>query len=59
MEHQKRLNLLNKRSDCNFVARNWIIVNDESNANYSVSNKIIYSTELLNLIFAITIASLF
>ena len=47
MKHQKILNLLNEASDSKFVTRNWNIVNDQSNAIYSVGNKIIYSTEVL------------
>ena len=39
MEHQKTLNLLNEASDSKFVTRN--IVNDQSNASYSVENEII------------------
>ena len=46
MGHQKILNLLNKALDSKFVTRNWNIVNDQSNANYSVGNQIIYSTEV-------------
>ena len=30
-----------------FVTRQWNIVNDQSNANYDVGNKIIYNTEVL------------
>ena len=29
-----------------FVTRQWNIVNDQSNANYDVGNKIIYNTEV-------------
>ena len=47
MKHQKRLNLLSEASGSKFVTRNWNIVNDQSNANYSVINKIIYSTKVL------------
>ena len=46
MEYQKILNLLNESSDSKFVTRHWNIINDQSNANYSVGNKIIYSTEV-------------
>ena len=53
MEYQKCLldfknfkNLLNKASDTKFVTRKWNIVNDQSNANYSVGNEIICSTEV-------------
>ena len=38
---------MNQASDSKFVTRNWNIVNDQSNANYSVENEIIYSTEVL------------
>ena len=41
------LNLLNEASDSNFVTRKWNIVNDQSNANYDVRNKIIYHTDVL------------
>ena len=41
------MNLLNQASDSKFVTRNWNIVNDQSNANYSAGNEIIYSTEVL------------
>ena len=47
MEHQKILNLLNGASDSKFMRRKWIIVNDQSNANYDVRNEIIYNPELL------------
>ena len=46
MEHQKRLNLLNEASNSKFVTRNWNTVNVQSNANYSVGNEIICSTEV-------------
>ena len=38
---------MNGASDSKFVTRNWNIVNDQSNANYSEGNEIIYSTEVL------------
>ena len=41
------MNLLNEASDYKFVIRKWSIVNDGSNANYSVENEIIYNTEIL------------
>ena len=41
------MNLLNETSGSKFVTRQWNIINDESNANYSVRSKIIYSTEVL------------
>ena len=50
MKNQKVLNILNEASDSKFVTRNWNIVNDQSNANYSVGNEIIYSTEVLKSI---------
>ena len=46
MEHQKLLNVLNANYS-KFVTRNWNTVNDKSNTNYSVGNKIKYSTEIL------------
>ena len=46
MEH-KKMNFLNKSSDSNLVTKNWNIANDQLNANYSVGNEIIYSTEVL------------
>ena len=48
MEHQKKtLNLLNVASDSKFVTRSWNIVNNQSNANHSVGNGIIYRTAVL------------
>ena len=47
MEHQKILNLLNETSDSKFVTRNWNIVNDQWNDNYSAGNEFIYSKEVL------------
>ena len=47
-EFIRTLNLLSKSSNSIFVARNWNIVNDPSNPNYSVGNEIILSTEVLN-----------
>ena len=46
MEHQKLLNVLNANYS-KFVTRNWNTVNDKSNTNYSVGNKIRYSIEIL------------
>ena len=43
-ETSKRLNLLNEANDSKSVTRKWIIVKDNSNANYNVGNKIIYYT---------------
>ena len=47
------LNLLNEENDSKFVTRKWNNVNDQSNVNYDVGNKIIYNTEVLrsNLCF--------
>ena len=47
MEHQKILNILNEPNDSKFVTRKWSIVNDQSNVNYDVGNKIIYNTDVL------------
>ena len=47
MEDQKVLNLLNGASNSKFVTRKWSIFNDQSNANYSVGNEIIYNTNVL------------
>ena len=47
MNRQNILNLLNERSDSKFLVRKWDIINDQSNANYSVGNKIINNTEIL------------
>ena len=47
MEHQKVLNLLIVANNSKFVTRKWNIANDNSNANHSVRNEIIYNTELL------------
>ena len=44
MEHQKKLNLVNKANDSKFVTRKWNIVNDNSKANYGVGSGIIYNT---------------
>ena len=41
MEHQKISNLLNEASDSKFKTRKKSIVNDQSNLNYDVGNKII------------------
>ena len=38
MEHQNILNILYKARDYKFVTRNWSIVNNQSNSNYSVVN---------------------
>ena len=35
---------MNEASDYRFIARDWDILNDQSNANYNVENEIIYST---------------
>ena len=47
MKHQKVFNLLNRENHSKFVTRNWNIVNDQSNVNYSLGNDIIYITEVL------------
>ena len=47
MEHQRILNLLNEANDSKFVIRKWIVVNDNSNANYDVPNEITYNIEVL------------
>ena len=41
MEHQRIL------SNTKFRTRKWNIVNNQSNANYDIGNKIIYKTEVL------------
>ena len=41
------MNLLHKSSDSKFVTRNRDSVSDQSNANYSAGNEIIYDTEVL------------
>ena len=46
MKHQKIFNLLNETNDSKFVTRKWNIVNDGSNADYDVGNKIIYNIEV-------------
>ena len=47
MEYQQIFNLFNESSDSKFVIRNCNIVNHQLIVNYSVGNKIIYSTEVL------------
>ena len=47
MKHQKMLNLLNESSNSEFVTTKWNIVNNQSNANYDLGNKIIYNTKVL------------
>ena len=39
---------MNEANGSKFVIRKWSIVNDQSNANYSVGNEIVYSTEVSN-----------
>ena len=46
MEYQRILNVLNEASHPKFVTRNWNIVNDQSNASYSLGSEIIYRTEV-------------
>ena len=59
MKHQRILNLFNKANNSKFVTRKWNIVNDNSKANYGVGNEMIYSTEVLNLIFGISTMLIF
>ena len=47
MEHRKILNLLKEPNDSKFMTRKRNIVNDNSNVNYGVGNKINYNTEVL------------
>ena len=47
MEHQKILNLLNEAGDSKFVTRKWNLINDQSNANCSLGNEIIYGKEVI------------
>ena len=47
MEHQKILNLLNEAGDSKFVTRKWNLINDQSNANRSLGNEIIYGKEVI------------
>ena len=54
MEHQETLKLLNGASNSKFVTRKCNIVSDQPNTNYDVGNEIICSTEVLSLIFVIT-----
>ena len=39
------MNLLNKANDSRFLTRKWNIVNDQSNTNHDVGNKIICNTD--------------
>ena len=48
---------MNEASDSKSVTRNWNIVNDQWNVNYSVGNKITYSTEVSAWQFACTVTS--
>ena len=41
------LNLLNEASDSRFVTRKYSFINDQSNANHSEGNEIIYNPEVL------------
>ena len=51
MKHKNILtNFFNEASDSKFVTRNWNIVNDQSNCNYSVGDKIIYSTKYICIV---------
>ena len=47
MGYQNILNFLNESSHSKFVTRNLNIVNDQSNANYTVGTEIIYSKKIL------------
>ena len=47
MEHHKILNLLNEANNSKFVTRKWNTANDNSKADYSVRNEIIYNTKVL------------
>ena len=38
---------MNEANDSKFVTRKWNIINDQSNANFDVENKVIYNTEVL------------
>ena len=38
---------MNEASDSKFTTRKWNMVDDQSNANYDIGNKIIYNTEVL------------
>ena len=50
MERQITLNLLNEACYLRqFMISKWIIVNDQSNANYDVRNEIIYNKEALKI----------
>ena len=44
---KKKLNLFKEaiRNDSKFLTRKWNIINDKSNANFSVGDEIIYNTE--------------
>ena len=41
MNHQEILNLLSEANGSSSTTRKWNIINDQSNVNYSVGNKII------------------
>ena len=43
---------MNQSSDSKFVTKNSNFLSDQSNANYSVRNEVIYSTEVLKSIFS-------
>ena len=38
---------MNKESDSEFVTKSWNSASDQSHANYSIENEIIYSIEVL------------
>ena len=46
MKHQKTFSLLNESRSSKFATRKWNIASDQPNPNYSVENKIIYSTKV-------------
>ena len=46
-DHKKILNLLNQASDSKFVKSKWNNVDNQSNVNYELENRIIYKTNLL------------
>ena len=53
MEYQKTLNLLNEANNSKFVSRKQNTVNDQSNANYDVENKIIDNSEVLKFLIIV------
>ena len=53
MEYQKTLNLLNEANNSKFVSRKQNTVNDQSNANYDVENRIIDNSEVLKFLIIV------